>query len=70
MNDFFESAAKAFGLCGHGKQNNWSVKVTDWLFVDCGCCWVWRGIMLGFMVGVPAGVVIASIVHDLSHFGI
>lgn len=54
--------AELFGLCGYGKEENWSVKVADWFFVDCGCCWFWRGVMLGASSSVLLALLLVPVI--------
>ena len=58
MNDLLENTAKVFRLCGHGKQNNWSVRVTDWLFIDDYVSLFWRAFALGVGIGVTSAITI------------
>ena len=53
--------AKKAKLCGYGPDMNWSVRLTDALFVDCGCCWVMRGIVVGLMAGGIVGLVLGAL---------
>jgi hypothetical protein len=49
-----EYIAKKLGLCGEGKDLNWSVIIADHFFIDCGCCWFWRGAMFGALLASVA----------------
>ena len=62
MNSFLELAAEKLGLCGHGKEGNWSVRIADYFFVDCGCCWFWRGAAFGGTVMSVFAIAIIAIV--------
>lgn len=59
MFDFF---SKVLRLCGNGKQNNWSVRVADYFFVDCACCIFWRGVVVGGFVSASVMIGIGIII--------
>jgi hypothetical protein len=61
VDTFAEFISKLFGLCGHGKPNNWSVKVADFFFVDCGCCWFWRGVLFGTVLGTGIATIFSLV---------
>lgn len=63
-----EFGSRVFGLCGHGKEMNWSVRLADRLFVDCACCLLWRGVFLGMGLAVIGQIIIAAIVVAVLHF--
>ena len=47
-------------LCGHGRPDGWSVRIADLFYIDCGCCWFWRGVSVGVagtVASILAGVV-------------
>lgn len=59
VNKTFELGSKTLHLCGHGAENNWSVRIADWFFIDCACCLFWRGAVVGWSVGIVVGAAIA-----------
>lgn len=61
MHAFFESVAKALGMCGYGRDLNWWVRVADWFFVDCACCLFWRGVAVGTAAASSAIGVLAVV---------
>lgn len=53
------SLADRLPMCGHGKRHNWSVQFADLFFPasnGCGCCWFWRGIVTGAVLGFAVAV--------------
>ena len=38
------------------KQNHWTVDMLDYLWADCACCLLFRGLALGLFVGLILGV--------------
>jgi hypothetical protein len=58
-----EFTSEILGLCGYGEDNNWSVKIADYFFVDCGCCWFWRGALFGGTVATAMIVIITALFH-------
>ncbi len=69
---FFSNAldkiSQKFGLCGHGKENNWSVKVADYFFIDCGCCWFWRGVLVGTLFGFATFAILHLFLTAIKEF--
>lgn len=64
MNDgkgLLAKASKLLRLCGNGEQNNWSVRMADYFFVDCACCIFWRGTMFGGIIGTVLGIVLSCV---------
>lgn len=53
--------AKKAKLCGYGPDLNWSVRFADALFVDCACCLVWRGVVVGALGGGVAGLIVGRV---------
>ena len=54
MSDFpaLDTLSKVLRLCGNGKENNWSVRLADYFFIDCACCIFFRGLALGIIIGL------------------
>lgn len=63
MNAFLEWIAHKLGMCGHGKENNFWVRISELFFVDCPCCIFWRGFTTGFMLAIPVVVFLALLAH-------
>jgi hypothetical protein len=43
--------SKPLKLCGHGKDDNWSIRVHNYFFYNCACCLFFRGIAIGMAIG-------------------
>lgn len=41
---------------------HWSSRVAQYLFTDCPCCLLWRGIVVGVVAGSAVGLVIGAAV--------
>jgi len=44
---------------------HFSSRLTRYLFTDCPCCLLWRGLALGYLVGGVVGFLVASLVMGL-----
>lgn len=42
-----ETFSRVAGMCGFGAENNLSVRIAEWFFIDCPCCLFWRGAAVG-----------------------
>lgn len=62
----FEAGAKALGMCGHGKDHNWSVRIAERFFVDCPCCLFWRGVILGITIALALMLSVAAAIASLN----
>jgi hypothetical protein len=40
-------------------EEHWTAKVTQYLFTDCPCCMIFRGLVLGGGAGLLAGVALS-----------
>jgi hypothetical protein len=61
----FDIFSKLLRLCGNGEDNNWSVRVADYFFVDCACCIFWRGAVVGAISGGIAVVILGLLIKFL-----
>lgn len=61
----FDTFSKLLRLCGNGEDNNWSVRVADYFFVDCACCIFWRGAVVGSISGGIAVVILGLLIKFL-----
>jgi hypothetical protein len=41
-------------------EAHWTSKLTQDLFTDCPCCLLFRGLTLGFLFGMTAGIIVAG----------
>lgn len=62
-----ERCSALLRMCGHGKDNNWSVRFADWFFVDCACCLFWRGVGVGISIMLALMLSAAAIVAGVQH---
>lgn len=44
---------------------HWTAKVSAYLFTDCPCCLVFRGIVVGAVLAAPVGAVIGFLFGKL-----
>lgn len=42
--------------CQH--EDHWTAKLTQYLFTDCPCCMLFRGLTVGIVVGLSLGVLL------------
>lgn len=43
------------------KQGHWTIHLADYLWTDCACCLIFRGIAVGGFFGVIIGVAIGTL---------
>jgi hypothetical protein len=46
-------------------EDHWTSRVTQYLFTDCPCCILFRGLALGTLVGLCLGVMLTLLVWAL-----
>ena len=42
-------------------EDHWTAKVTEYLWADCPCCLLFRGLTLGMLAGSLAGFLIGKV---------
>lgn len=42
-------------------EDHWTSRVTDKLFVDCPCCLLARGAVIGYLIGLGVGAAIGGL---------
>lgn len=62
LDKIFEPVASRLPLCGNGAPMNWSVRIADAIIPGdgCGCCTVWRSLVIGTLAGVALGAILGA----------
>jgi hypothetical protein len=61
LSNFFAWSSHKFVPAWCQTPEHFSSRITQWLWTDCPCCMLWRGIALGVFVGLVLAAGIMSL---------
>jgi hypothetical protein len=59
LSNFLAWASKTITPKWCQSESHWTARVTEYLFTDCPCCLLFRGLVLGFLLANLVSVVLA-----------